>query len=159
MFPYNTARTINTSAYLGELGLPPGVVDQVYLVIKPYLSVVAKDGPLKEEIKDPKLLEELIGHGGETGSISGRPRRVGKFDFDSFRKTIDMSGATQIAISHLDLSKEAWNAIGFDNDLHFLGMIDQVCWDTYSQPDIELLSYGPTDKDVITFYDWLMKEK
>jgi adenylosuccinate synthase len=153
VFPYTTARTINTSAYLGEIGLPPNLVRDIYLVIKPYVSVVAKDGPLKDEITDENTLEELIGTGGETGSISGRVRRIGKFDFDSFRKAVQISGATKIAISHLDLSDKTWHAIGFDDDVQFMGEIMKECEETYSKPCISLLSYGPTDKNVVMFCD------
>jgi adenylosuccinate synthase len=103
-FPYNTARTINTSAYLGEVGLPPQAVRDVYLVIKPYITAVAKDAPLKGEIKDEATLKELLHEGGESGSISGRIRRVGKFDEESFRRSIILTGATKLCISHLDLS-------------------------------------------------------
>lgn len=155
VFPHNTARTINTSAYLGEIGLPPQAVRDVYLVIKPYISVVAQEGPLKQEITDKKVLEELVGSGGETGSISGRVRRIGKFDFDSFRTAIQMSGATKIAISHLDLSKEAWKSVGFEDDYNFLDEISLVCRKTWPNPDIALLSYGPTDKDVRAFREWI----
>lgn len=153
VFPYTTARTINTSAYLGEIGLPPSVVRDVYLVIKPYLSVVAKDGPIKDEITDKNTLEELIGHGGETGSISGRIRRIGKFDFDSFKTAIQISGATKIAISHMDLSKEAWKTIGFERDCYFVDQVQKVCSETWPYPDIALLSCGPRAEDVKSFYD------
>ena len=148
VFPYTTARTINTSAYLGEVGLPPQSVRDVYLVTKPYISVVAKEGPLKEEITNQKVLEELIFQGGETGSISGRQRRAGKFDEKSFQKSIRMSGATKIAISHLDLSSETWREVGFKNDREFLDKIKYLASETWPYPKISLLSYGPKIEDI-----------
>jgi adenylosuccinate synthase len=152
-FPYNTARTINTSAYLGEVGLPPQSVREVYLVIKPYITAVAKDAPLKNLVTDKSTLEELLHTGGESGSISGRIRRVGKFDEESFKRAIMLSGATKIAISHLDLSSHAWKTVGFDNERKFVERIQKLSNETYTNPSIELLSFGPKIEDIMTYYD------
>ncbi|MEI7718935.1 MAG: adenylosuccinate synthetase [archaeon] len=147
-FPYNTARTINTSAYLGEVGLPPQAVRDVYLVIKPYITAVAKDAPLKNEITDQSTLEELLHTGGESGSISGRIRRVGRFDEESFKRAIMLSGATKIAISHLDLSQNAWKNTGFENDSKFLKYVYKLSSETLQKPKISLVCYGPEISDV-----------
>jgi len=147
-FPYNTARTINTSAYLGEVGLPPQSVRDVYLVIKPYITAVAPDAPLIDEIKDKKTLEELLHTGGESGSISGRIRRAGKFDEKSFKRSIMLSGATKICISHLDLSQHAWQTIGFENDEHFMNYTKEISSETIQNPKICLVSYGPHISDI-----------
>jgi len=147
-FPYNTARTINTSAYLGEVGLPPQAIRDVYLVIKPYITAVAKDAPLKNEITDKSTLEELLHTGGESGSISGRIRRVGKFDEESFKRAVMLSGATKIATSHLDLSENAWKNIGFESALDFLSYINVVSSKTAQKPIISLVCYGPEISDV-----------
>ncbi len=150
-FPYNTARTINTSAYLGEVGLPPQEIRDVYLVIKPYITAVAKDAPLQKEIIDTKTLDELLHSGGESGSISGRIRRVGKFDEKSFKKSIFLSGATKICISHLDLSPHTWNTLGFENDNDFLGYIETIASQTNQNPKISLTCFGPRTKDIIEY--------
>jgi adenylosuccinate synthase len=147
-FPFNTARTINTSAYLGEVGLSPQSVRDVYLVIKPYISAVAKDAPLKNEILDNQTLEELLHTGGESGSISGRIRRIGKFDEQSFKRAIILSGATKLAISHLDLSQHAWKTIGFNNEFEFLDYINRISSETYQKPKIALSSHGPRIEDI-----------
>jgi len=147
-FPYNTARTINTSAYLGEVGLPPQSVRDVYLVIKPYVTAVAKDAPLKNEITDTTTLEEMLHIGGESGSMSGRIRRAGKFDEESFRRAIMLSGATKLCSSHLDLSTHAWQQIGFKNDVEFLSYIDSICTTTRQNPKMSLVCYGPEIKDI-----------
>jgi adenylosuccinate synthase len=147
-FPYNTARTINTSSYLGEIGLPPQSVRDVYLVIKPYISAVAKDAPLKNEISSKATLDELLHEGGESGSISGRIRRIGKFDEESFKRAIMLSGATKLAISHLDLSQDAWADIGFSSDRQFMNYISTLCSQTSQKPKISLVCYGPEITDV-----------
>ncbi len=148
VFPWNTARTINTSAYLGEAGLPPQFVREVYLVTKPYNTLVSKDAPVKDEIFNKEVLEELVRERGETGSVSGRPRRAGKFDEESFKQAIAISGATKIAISHLDLSKKTWFEIGFQNDSHFLEYIEDICYQTWPYPEVSLVAYGPETSDV-----------
>jgi adenylosuccinate synthase len=147
-FPYNTARTINTSAYLGEVGLPPQAVRDVYLLVKPYITAVASKAPLKNEISDKSTLEELLHIGGESGSISGRIRRVGKFDEESFKRAIMLSGATKIGISHLDLSDDAWSNVGFSSDRQFLSYLNNICSQTRQKPKIALVSYGPKIEDV-----------
>jgi adenylosuccinate synthase len=151
VFPYNTARTINTSAYLGEAGLPPQSIRNVYLVIKPYVSLVSSTATIEKEITNKKVLEELVSHGGETGSVSGRPRRAGRFSFENFCKAIFLSGATKIAISHLDLSEDAWKEIGFQDNEDFLKRIKSICSQTYPNPEISLLSYGPKTDDIIEY--------
>lgn len=147
-FPYNTARTINTSAYLGEVGLAPQSVRDVYLVIKPYITACAADAPLKGEIADKRTLDEMLHTGGESGSISGRIRRAGKFDAESFKRAVMLSGATKIAISHLDLSQHAWRTIGFENDLEFMDSINEISSRTIQKPKISLVCYGPHIEDV-----------
>ncbi|MBM3246954.1 hypothetical protein FJZ17_00210 [Candidatus Pacearchaeota archaeon] len=147
-FPYNTARTINTSAYLGEVGLPPQAVRRVYLILKPYITAVAKDAPLKEEIIDSKTLDELLHTGGESGSISGRVRRAGKFDFKSLRKSIFLSGATDLCISHLDLSPHAWRTLGFKGEEEFLERLQAESGATAGKPKLTLVSHGPRIEDI-----------
>jgi adenylosuccinate synthase len=150
-FPYNTARTVNTSAYLGEAGLPPQVVRDVYLVIKPYITAVAKDAPLKNEITDEETLREFLHEGGESGSVSGRIRRAGKFDEESFKKSVFLSGATKICVSHLDLSPHAWKTIGFTNNKEFLSFIKYLSSQTSQNPQISLTSYGPNIEDITEY--------
>jgi adenylosuccinate synthase len=142
-FPYNTARTINTSAYLGEVGLPPQAVRDVYLIIKPYITAVAKDAPLRNEITDQATLEEMLHIGGESGSMSGRIRRAGKFDEESFRRAVILSGATKLCISHLDLSNHAWQQIGFKDNVEFLSYINSISATTKENPKIALVCHGP----------------
>lgn len=147
-FPYNTARTINTSAYLGEIGLPPQSVRDVYLVLKPYVTIVSSTAPLKNEISDEATLDELLHEGGESGSMSGRVRRAGKFDDESLKRMIMISGATKLAISHLDLSPHAWQTMGFSYADQFLKHIEQISSETLQKPKISLACYGPEITDV-----------
>jgi len=38
----------------------------------------------------------------EFGAVTGRPRRIGEFDYDVARRSAMINGATQIAITNLD---------------------------------------------------------
>jgi adenylosuccinate synthase len=154
-FPYNTARTINTSGYLGEVGLPPQSIRDVYLVVKPYITAVAKDAPLKNEITNRATLEELLHIGGESGSISGRIRRIGKFDWQSFQRAIFLTGATKLCISHLDLSKHAWKTIGYTGENNFLNRLGEECAKTRENPDLALVSHGPNIDDILSYEQYL----
>jgi len=147
-FPYNTARTINTSAYLGEIGLPPQVIRDVYLVVKPYITACAEDAPLIGEITDKQTLDELLHTGGESGSISGRIRREGAFNWDSFRRAILLSGATKLCVSHLDLSSHAWKTVGFSGEQEFLERLQEASQGVRYKPRLALVSHGPRIEDI-----------
>ena len=70
-------------------------------VIKPYSSCVG-EGPFTCELfgEDGKALREA---GGEYGAATGRPRRVGGFDVVASRYGVQMQGATELALTKLDV--------------------------------------------------------
>jgi adenylosuccinate synthase len=51
----------------------------------------------------------------EVGTISGKKRRIGEFDWDQLRNSATLNGATDIALTFADyLTAENQNAIRFD---------------------------------------------
>jgi adenylosuccinate synthase len=70
-------------------------------VIKAYLSRVGT-GPLPTEL-DGELAEYIREEGGEYGTVTGRPRRVGYLDMPMLRTATRANGFTGIAINHLDV--------------------------------------------------------
>ncbi|MGD9276643.1 MAG: adenylosuccinate synthetase [Candidatus Pacearchaeota archaeon] len=147
-YPFVTTRIVNAAGFLSEAGISPKEVEDVYLVLKPYTTRVA-DGPLENEIFDKKVLNWTVNKGGEQGSISGRDRRIGSFEWENVSEVIKMNGATKLVITHMDAPNYVWKKIGFKDDKEFLDQIKNRLCKKYPYPKISLLSYGPELKDIM----------
>lgn len=103
IYPYSTSSS--TLAYYGPIGSGlPHRIDEVLAVTKAYSSSVGA-GPFVAEIFDQEA-EELRrrgGDAGEYGATTGRPRRVGYFDAVATRYGCQVQGATQVALTNLDV--------------------------------------------------------
>ena len=82
-------------------GLPGAKLDEVVGVVKAYSSCVG-EGPFTCEWFGPEA-EELREAGDEYGAKTGRPRRVGPIDLVASRYGVRMQGATNIALTKLDI--------------------------------------------------------
>ncbi len=83
------------------LGVGPTKVDKVIGVVKAYITRVG-EGPLPTEQKN-EIEAHLREKGGEFGTTTGRPRRCGWFDLPLARKSIDLNGYTNMALTKLDV--------------------------------------------------------
>ncbi len=98
----------HTLAGFGCVGaaVPPTAVEDVICVTKAYSSCVgAKTEPFISEVTG-KAGDELRMRGGdkgEFGATTGRPRRVGWFDTVATRYGCTVQGATQVALTCLDV--------------------------------------------------------
>src|SRR5437870_4835948 len=98
-YPYVTSKDVTASAICSDVGLGPKKVDDVLIVFKSYVTRVGK-GPLKDEItSDVAKAKGWL----EYGSVTGRQRRASPFDPVLAKKAIRLNGATQIAITKLDV--------------------------------------------------------
>ncbi len=106
-YPYVTSKDVTASSFAADVGIGPTRVDEVVVVYKAYASRVGA-GPFPTEL--PR--EEVERRGWEEfGAVTGRPRRIGEFDFNIARRSAMINGATQIAITNLDRRfKEAFGA-------------------------------------------------
>jgi len=101
IYPYTTSS--NTAA--GQISTGTGVgfrdINRIIGVVKAYLSRVG-ESPLPSEIHgdEAELLREK---GGEYGTTTGRPRRVGWLDLVQVRQAVRVSGLTEIALTKLDV--------------------------------------------------------
>ena len=99
--PYTTSSsTIAAYAPIGA-GLPSLKLDKIIGVVKAYSTCVG-EGPFTSEWfgeEADKLREE----GGEYGAKTGRARRVGSFDVVATRYGVRMQGATEIALTKMDV--------------------------------------------------------
>jgi len=148
-YPYTTSRDTTASTFAGEVGVGPKQIRDVWVVYKPYVTRVGP-GPLENEIFDPKRLEKYHTIGGEKGTVSGRLRRAGEFDFYKADVANKINSATKLAITHLDMLE------GFDKDLtkltgeakEFLENFKNL-EQMYPFPKLCLIKTGPLFEDII----------
>ena len=98
-YPYVTGRDTGASAIASEAGVGPTRVDEVVIVYKSFITRVGA-GPLPGEITK----EEALKRGWfEVAAGTGRDRRSAPFDFELAKKTAKINGATQAAMTKLDV--------------------------------------------------------
>ncbi|MGC5327432.1 adenylosuccinate synthase [Brevibacillus sp. SYSU BS000544] len=104
IYPFSTSSsTLAGYASVGA-GLPPYAITQILAVVKAYSSCVGA-GPFVSEI-DGEEADELRrrgGDAGEYGATTGRPRRMGWFDAVATRYGCMIQGATNVALTNLDV--------------------------------------------------------
>ena len=101
IYPYTTSSsTIAAYAPVGS-GLPNVAPDEVIGVVKAYSTCVG-EGPFTCEWFGPEA-ETLRKAGFEYGAKTGRPRRVGPLDLVATRYGVQIQGATDIALTKLDV--------------------------------------------------------
>ncbi len=101
VYPFTTSS--NTAA--GHISTGTGVsfrdIDRIIGVAKAYLSRVG-ESPLPSEIHGDEA-KSLRNKGGEYGTTTGRPRRVGWLDLVQVRQAVRVNGLTEIALTKLDI--------------------------------------------------------
>lgn len=100
-YPYSTGSNVVTGAVNTGAGIPPQKIDQIIGVVKAYTSRVG-EGPLPTEFMD-NLADQIRERGGEFGTTTGRPRRVGWLDLEAVKFACQVSGVTEIAITKIDI--------------------------------------------------------
>ena len=101
IYPYTTSsNAISAYAPVGS-GLPSARIDEVIGVVKAYSTCVG-EGPFVCEMFGDEA-EALRKAGFEYGAKTGRPRRVGPIDIVATRYGVQVQGATNIALTKLDV--------------------------------------------------------
>ena len=85
-------------------GVPVWAIKDIIAVTKAYSSCVGA-GPFTTELfgDEAEELRKRGGDRGEYGAKTGRPRRVGWFDCVATRYGCEMQGATQVALTNMDV--------------------------------------------------------
>lgn len=103
---YPMVTSSSTLASYGAIGagIPCYEIKDIVTVVKAYSSAVGA-GEFVSEIfgEEAKELRKRGGDGGEYGATTGRPRRMGWFDAVATRYGCRMQGATQVALTVLDV--------------------------------------------------------
>ncbi len=101
IYPYtSSSSTIAAYAPIGA-GIPGEQLTDVIGIMKAYSTCVG-EGPFTVEMFGDEA-EALRKAGGEYGAATGRPRRVGPFDIPASRYGVRVQGATEIALTKLDV--------------------------------------------------------
>ena len=101
IFPYTSSSSSNAGYACVGAGIPGSHVDRTVGIVKAYSTCVG-EGPFTAEWFGDEA-EQLRVAGGEYGASTGRPRRVGPIDLVATRYGIEVQGATNIALTKLDV--------------------------------------------------------
>jgi len=103
---YPMVTSSSTLAAYGAIGagIPPYEINSIIAVVKAYSSAVGA-GEFVSEIfgEEAEELRRRGGDAGEYGATTGRPRRMGWFDAVATRYGCRMQGATEVALTVLDV--------------------------------------------------------
>jgi adenylosuccinate synthase len=98
-YPFCTSKDVCASAICSDVGIGPTEADDVIVVFKSFVTRVG-EGPLEGQLSE----EETRKRGWqEFGTVTGRLRRAAPFDFDLAKRAVHLNGATQAAITKLDV--------------------------------------------------------
>ncbi len=100
-YPFVTSSNPTAGAVCVGAGIGPGRIDKVVGVVKAYTTRVG-EGPFPTELFCG-LAESLREAGGEYGTTTGRPRRIGWMDVVVMRHARRLNALTHIAITKLDV--------------------------------------------------------
>jgi len=144
-YPYVTGRDTSASAICSEAGVGPTKVDNVLVVFKAFVTRVGT-GPLPGELTK----EEALKRGWfETAAGTGRDRRSAPFNFELARKAVMVNGATQAALTKLDiLYPECKGAKTYDElPMEAKQFIKEI--EKQTEIPVVLIGTGPDALDII----------
>jgi len=144
-YPYVTSKDTTASAACADVGVGPTQVDEVIVIFKAYVTRVG-EGPLEGQLER----EEVARRGWtEFGTVTGRERRAAPFDFKLAKRAIQLNGATQIALTKLDVlfpsAKGKKRPDELDREAReFVSKIEQE-----TGVPVTLIGTGPGEEDII----------
>lgn len=129
IYPYPTSSSPLAGFASVGAGIPPHQITRIIAVTKAYSSCVGA-GPFVTELHgaEAEALRQRGGSAGEYGATTGRPRRVGWFDAVATRYGCQVQGATEVALTNLDV----------------LGYLDEIPVCTAYRIDGETTTHFPT---------------
>jgi adenylosuccinate synthase len=144
-YPYVTSKDTTASAACADVGVGPTQVDEVIVIFKAYVTRVG-EGPLEGQLDR----DEVARRGWtEFGTVTGRERRAAPFDFKLAKRAVQLNGATQIALTKLDVlfpsAKGARQLSDLDETARtFISKIEKETGVT-----VTLIGTGPAEEDLI----------
>lgn len=97
-YPYVTSKDTSASQVASDVGVGPTRIDEVIVVFKAFPTRVGS-GPFATEMPEEEAKRLGIQ---EFGTVTGRPRRIGRWDGEMARYSAMVNGATQAALTGID---------------------------------------------------------
>jgi adenylosuccinate synthase len=111
-YPHVTSRDTTAAGCLAEMGISPSRVRRVIMVCRTYpIRVQSPKGKTSGPMSQRAYWTDISRRSGiklaelrrvERGSVSKKQRRVGEFDWDLLRRSAELNGATDIALTFAD---------------------------------------------------------
>ncbi len=144
-YPYVTSKDTTASTFCADVGIGPKHVKDVIVVFKSFPTRVGQ-GPFPTEISKEEA--ERLGIV-EYGTVTGRRRRVGLFDFEIAKYACMINSATQVAITCVDyIDKRAYKVRSYeklpDSVKRFIERVEKEL-----DIPVTLISTGPEIYDTI----------
>jgi len=144
-YPYVSSKDFTASQACADVGVGPTQVDDVIVIFKAFVTRVG-EGPLDGQLDR----DETVRRGWmERGTVTGRERRAAPFDFKLARRAVQLNGATQIALTKLDVlfpdCKGARETSKLSTEArNFIARIEKE-----TGVPVTLIGTGPGDMDII----------
>ena len=144
-YPYVTSKDVTASQACADVGIGPTYVDDVIIIFKAYVTRVG-EGPLEGQLDR----EEVLRRGWmEHGTVTGRERRAAPFDFKLAKRAVQLNGATQIALTKLDVlypkAKGIRDYVNLPKEARdFASEIERE-----TNVPVTLIGTGPDERDII----------
>jgi len=100
LYPFGTSSNTTAGGACTGSGIGPTAIDEVIGVVKVYTSRVGT-GPVPTELFDTTA-SVIRDKGGEYGTTTGRPRRIGWLDLPTLRYASQVNGLTGLAFTRVD---------------------------------------------------------
>ena len=101
IYPYTTSSCPVPGFATVGAGIPPHAIKRIVGVMKAYSTCVG-EGPFVTE-HDGDVAHAIREEGGEYGASTGRPRRIGWFDAVASRYGCQVTGATEVVLTLVDV--------------------------------------------------------
>jgi len=144
-YPYVTSRDTSAAAICSEAGVGPSRVTTVLVVFKSFITRVGA-GDLPGEISRADALSRGWF---ETAAGTGRERRSAPFDFDLAKRATSLNGATEVALTKLDVLYPSCKSVSDYTKLpqeakNFIARVEKA-----TNVPVTLVGTGPGAMDII----------
>ncbi|AJQ93080.1 adenylosuccinate synthetase [Gynuella sunshinyii] len=140
-YPYTVSKDSTASTFAADVGVGPTRINDVVLVFKTFPTRVGH-GPFPHELNDNEHNIQ------EFGTVTGRKRRVGRFDMDAALQAARINSATQIALCFMDRIDPDCTGKTFEQlNREARSFIDQL--ESITNIPVTLIGTGPKTTDII----------
>lgn len=163
-YPHVTSRETNAAGCLADAGIPPSLVRRVIMVVRTYPIRVGDvcnntSGRLNKKItfkiiskRSGKPVSEIKKT--EIGSTTGRPRKIGEFEWDGIRDAAFLNRPTDIALTFADyVSADNSKAHRFDQLTDdTIAMIEEI--ECVTGANVSMIATGFNSRSIIDRRTW-----